>query len=157
MVGVGRDGTRARVSLSTYYNNAKVVLVGDTGVGKTGLSTVLCRKEFTESDESTHGRKVHLLHACDEQADEIAIERREVLLWDLAGQPGYRLVHQLHLHEVAVALVVFDARNETDPLGAALYWNRALEQSRHAQSERAPQFVKILVGAHRSRHHRRPP
>lgn len=43
-------------------------------------------------------------------------ETRETLLWDLAGQPGYRLVHQLHLGEVAVALVLFDARSETEPL-----------------------------------------
>src|SRR5438445_6644157 len=41
---------------------------------------------------------------------------RETLLWNLAGQPGYRVIHQLHLSEVAVAMVVFDARNKTDPL-----------------------------------------
>jgi hypothetical protein len=35
-------------------------------------------------------------------------EMRETLLWDLVGQPAYRLIHQLHLNEVALALVVFD-------------------------------------------------
>ena len=55
------------------------------------------------------------------------VETRETLLWDLAGQPGYRLVHQLHLSEVAVALVLFDARSETEPFTGVPYWARALD------------------------------
>ena len=99
---------------SRRYVNAKVVLVGDTGVGKSGLGLVLSRQPYTATD-SSHGRHVWMLYADEVQVSGSGILTREVWLWDLAGQPSYRLVHQLHLHEVAVALVVFDSRSETDP------------------------------------------
>lgn len=113
------------------YRNAKVVLVGETGVGKSGLGLVLSNQKYRPTD-STHARQVF---TCDEV--EVATpgggtERRETLLWDMAGQSGYRLIHQLHLAEVAAALVVFDARSETDPFAGVSYWTRALRQQSNA-------------------------
>ncbi len=103
----------AQMPRSVHYVNAKVVLVGDTGVGKTGLSLVLSGQSFQATD-STAGRQVWALDAAEEELPGERRRTRETLLWDLAGQPGYRVIHQLHLSEVAVALVVFDARSETD-------------------------------------------
>jgi hypothetical protein len=72
---------------------------------------------------------------------------REVLLWDLAGQPGYRIVHQLHLGGGAVALILFDSRSETAPLAGIGHWARALQHAQ-ANSEPVPTF---LVGARTDR------
>jgi hypothetical protein len=44
-------------SLSFHYTNAKVVLVGDSGVGKSGLGLVLTGQPFVPT-ESTHARHV---------------------------------------------------------------------------------------------------
>jgi hypothetical protein len=99
----------AEAPRSVHYVNAKVVLVGDTGVGKTGLSLVLGGRPYQATD-STAGRQVWALDTAEEQLPGDRRRARETLLWDLAGQPGYRVIHQLHLSEVAVALVVFDAR-----------------------------------------------
>ena len=71
--------------------------------------------------------------------------------WDLAGQPGYRVLHQLHLHEVAVALVVFDARSETDPLAGVRHWERALRLARQRQGGSAIPMKKVLVSARNDR------
>src|SRR4051794_40585675 len=68
---------------------------------------VLSGREWTPT-ESTHGRHVWTFAAEEVSLPGGVREKREILLWDLAGQPGYRLVHQLHLGDVAVALVVFD-------------------------------------------------
>ena len=114
----------AEAPRSVHYVNAKVVLVGDTGVGKTGLSLVLSGRPFQATD-STAGRQVWPLDTAEEQLPGERTRTRETLLWDLAGQPGYRVIHQLHLSEVAVALVVFDARSETDPLAGVVHWERA--------------------------------
>ena len=88
------------VSSSVHYANAKVVLVGDSGVGKSGLGLVLSG-EYFQPTESTHGRRVWTF---DKQGivESSQAETRKTILWDLAGQPGYRLIHQLHLNEVAV-------------------------------------------------------
>ena len=119
---------------ASHYTNAKVVLVGDTSVGKTGLGLVLAGRKFRPT-ESTHGRHVWML---DEKEVDLKLSgavappiksTRVALLWDLAGQPGYRLIHQLHLHEVAVALVLFDSRSETKPFAGVSYWARALDQA----------------------------
>jgi small GTP-binding protein len=129
-----------------YYRNAKVVLVGDTGVGKTGLSCVLTGNQW-EPTGSTHGRFVKDFERSTLTLEEGGRETREILLWDLAGQPGYRLVHQMHLNEVAVALVVFDARTETDPLAGIRHWSRALGAARRRQGSAAVPLKKFLVDA----------
>jgi hypothetical protein len=74
-----------------------------------------------------------------------------VLLWDLAGQPGYRIIHQLHLNEVAVALIVFDSRSETDPFSGVKYWARALAQARKLEGTSAVPMRAYLVAARTDR------
>jgi WD40 repeat protein len=133
--------------LSVQYTNAKVVLVGDSGVGKTGLGLVLTNQPFVPT-ESTHGRYVWVFNNQEcKSVDKGSKETRETLLWDLAGQPGYRLIHQLHLNEVSVALVVFDARSETDPFMGVGHWVRALRQAQRIQSTSAPPMKMFLVAA----------
>jgi len=132
---------------TVHYANAKVVLVGDTGVGKSGLGLVLAGKTFEPTD-STHQRNIWTLSSADTLGSQP--EHREVFLWDLAGQPGYRLLHQLHLSDVAVALIVFDSRNDLDPLAGVRYWSRALDQAvRLAESEH--RIARILVAARMDR------
>ena len=135
---------------SAHYVNAKVVLVGDTGVGKTGLSLVLNNQPFGDPG-STPGRRVWTLDSREVEVEGGIIQTRETLLWDLAGQPGYRVIHQLHLNEVAVALVVFDARSEIDPLAGVRHWERALclAQQRHGTS--GVPMKKFLVSARNDR------
>jgi WD40 repeat protein len=141
---------RSAISRTVHYVNAKVVLVGDTGVGKTGLSLVLSGRPFQATDSSA-GRQVWALGTSE---DEMVGERRrtrETLLWDLAGQPGYRVIHQLHLSEVAVAMVVFDARSETDPLAGVMHWERALRAAHQRQGSEAVPLTKFLVSARTDR------
>jgi GTPase SAR1 family protein len=143
---------------SMQYSNAKVVLMGDSGVGKTGLGLVLTGKPFTPT-ESTHGRHVWLFADETVPVDEDGHvdrssriqEQRETLLWDLAGQAAYRVIHQLHLDEVTVALVVFDSRSETDPFGGVLHWDRSLRQSQAIRGKAALPLKKILVAARTDR------
>jgi WD40 repeat protein/class 3 adenylate cyclase len=133
-----------------HYINAKVVLVGDSGVGKTGLGLVLTGQLFKPT-ESTHGRHVWTMESTRIQLPSNRYQTRETLLWDLAGQPGYRIIHQLHLNEVAVALVVFDARSETDPLAGVRHWDRALRLARQRQGAQAIPIRKFLVSARADR------
>lgn len=131
---------------SIQYRNAKVVLVGESGVGKSGLALVLAGQLYARTD-STHGRYVWNFDRHEETLDAKRRETRETLLWDLAGQPGYRLVHQLHLNEVAVALVVFDAHSTTDPFVGIPHWIRALRMAQNAQGNTGFPLKKLLVAA----------
>jgi GTPase SAR1 family protein len=129
-----------------YYSNAKVVLVGDTGVGKSGLALVLSGQPW-EKTESTHGRKVWTFGNEVAWLSEGSQETRETLLWDLAGQPNYRLIHQLQLNEATLALVVFDSRSDTAPLSGVRYWVRALRQVESVRGDTTPALKKLLIAA----------
>jgi class 3 adenylate cyclase/GTPase SAR1 family protein len=136
--------------IASHYVNAKVVLLGDTGVGKSGLSIVLNGEPF-EATDSTPGRKVWTLQSQEVEVADNIKQTRETLLWDLAGQPGYRVIHQLHLNEVAVALVVFDARSEIDPLAGVRHWERAVRLAQQRQGASCVPMKKFLVSARTDR------
>ena len=118
-------------------------------MGKSGLGLVLSGQEY-QPTESTHGRRVWTFDTREVEDPRVGQQTREVLLWDLAGQPGYRLVHQLHLNEIAVALVVFDSRSETDPFSGVKHWVRALAQARRLEDTVTP-LRTYLVAARADR------
>ena len=115
-------------------------------MGKSGLALVLNNRPFVATN-STHGRRVWIFADQEVLLSGGQRELHETLLWDLAGQPGYRLIHQLHLREVVVALIVFDARSETDPFAGVNYWNCALRQALTVQKNAALPLKKFLVAA----------
>ncbi|WP_434686787.1 DUF4365 domain-containing protein [Pseudanabaena minima] len=126
---------------SVRYRNAKVVLIGDSGVGKSGLGMVLAGETF-KATTSTHGRHVWSLEAKHHKTSDELWEIRETLLWDLAGQAEYRLIHQLSLDQINVALVLFDGSSPTNPFKEVVFWNKALQQAKGSN-----QLKKYLVAA----------
>ncbi|MEK6262014.1 MAG: TIR domain-containing protein [Planctomycetota bacterium] len=150
LLGENRSWTRERSgsgSLMTsdsrdavLHTTAKILLVGDSGVGKTGLGWRLAHGEFKEH-ASTHGQQFWVV-------DQLAGKRKdgtrcEAVLWDLAGQPDYRLIHALFLDDADLALVLFDPTDQRDPLGSAEYWIKQLPAD----------CPKILVAARVDRGH----
>lgn len=131
---------------TVYYSNAKVVLVGDSSVGKSGLALTLTGRQFTPT-ESTHGRKVWIFDTKELTYPDGRVEIRETLLWDLAGQPGYRLIHQLNLQEATVALIVFDSQSEISPMAGVRHWDRAIHVAHLLQGEAGFPLKKILTSA----------
>lgn len=134
----------ARERDDVLYTTAKIALVGDSGAGKTGLGWRLAHGEFKEHP-STHGQQFWVI-------DEWGTTRGdgtqcEAVLWDLAGQPDYRLVHALFLDDVDLALVLFDPTNRQEPLKGVEYWFKHLARERkNGRSRRV-----ILVGARADR------
>lgn len=109
---------------SITYTSAKIVLLGDSGVGKTGLGWRLAHGEFKEHS-STHGQQFWLLkQLCKQRLDGTQCE---AVLWDLAGQPDYRLIHALFLDDADLALLLFDPTNNDDPLSGVEFWLKQLK------------------------------
>jgi small GTP-binding protein len=125
------------------YTNAKVVLLGESMAGKTCLSHRILDDKFVV-EESTHGMRVHKLDIPDKPAKGI---EREVWLWDLAGQPEYRLTHQLFLDETSLALVLFDPSNPDDPFRGIDHWEKALEMALNRKPSKILVATKIDRGA----------
>jgi len=123
------------------YSNAKVVLVGESGVGKSGLALRLIEDKFIKT-YSTHGMRVWRLDLPIPAEGRI---EREVLLWDLAGQEDYRLIHQLFLDETALALMLFNPQKE-DPFVEVSEWVKVM-QVVSCKMTKGRQLAKLLIAA----------
>jgi small GTP-binding protein len=118
-----------------FYTNAKVLLVGDSGVGKSGLAYRLTQNKFVEtvSTDGVWATQLKLPHSSN-----TADTEREIWLWDFAGQSDYRLIHQLFMDETALAVLVFNPQAD-DPFDGLGQWDRDLQKA-----ARRP-FNKLLV------------
>lgn len=104
---------------AVHHTTAKVVLVGDSGVGKTGLGWRLAQGEFKEH-ASTHGQQFWILHQLSTRRPDGT--DCEAIIWDLAGQSDYRLIHALFLDDADLALVLLDPTDSRDPLHGVEFW-----------------------------------
>ncbi len=122
-----------------HYINAKAVLLGESGVGKSGLGIRLAEKKFRPT-YSTHGAQFWHLpidHIPGLPSDLHA----ELTLWDLAGQPEYRLIHQLFLDDTDAAMLLFDCSDSNEPFRGVPYWSKVLRK------HLPPHAVKFLISA----------
>ena len=117
-------GVRPAPTTERRYVNAKIVLLGEGTVGKTSLAHRLIEDKYVIRDR-THGMNVWRL---DLPLPSDATWEREALLWDLAGQEDYRLIHQLFLDETALALLLINPQ-KADPFAEAGDWLKALKSS----------------------------
>jgi GTPase SAR1 family protein len=129
------DGKATKESGAALYTNAKVILAGDSGVGKSGLAYRLTGHGFvsTISTDGVWATQLNLPHESGSEDTE-----REIWLWDFAGQPDYRLIHQLFMDETALAVFVFNPQSE-NPFEGLGQWDRDLQRA-----SRRP-FRKLLV------------
>ena len=111
---------------SSSYTNAKVLVVGESGAGKTGLTRRLATGTFEESEASTVGAWCTQWPLPQPAATGEA--HREVWLWDFGGQADQRLIHQLFLDRAALVLLLFDASRD-EVLEGLHDWQTALRRS----------------------------
>lgn len=80
----------------------KVVVVGDSAVGKSNLMSRYVRNEFDSNSKATIGVEF--------QTQSMAIDGKEVKaqIWDTAGQERFRALTYAYYRGAAGALVVYD-------------------------------------------------
>jgi small GTP-binding protein len=128
------DSEQADEEAQVEYTNAKVLLVGETGVGKTGLSMRLVLDQWEPSDSTVGAWATHWKLPVSSAA---GVER-EIWLWDFGGQADQRLIHQLYMEDTALAVLVFDGQ-KADLFETLGQWDRDLTRA----SRKA--FTKLLV------------
>jgi Ras-related protein Rab-11A len=91
----------------------KIVLIGDSAVGKSNLLARFARNEFYPSSKSTIGVEF--------QTQKIDINGKEIKaqIWDTAGQERFRAVTSAYYRGAVGALLVYDiSRRQTfDSIG----------------------------------------
>lgn len=84
----------------------KIVLIGDSGVGKTSFLQRFCNNFFKESFSTTIG--------VDFQVKNVQIDNRVIALqlWDTAGQERYRSITKQYFRKADCVICMYDVTSE---------------------------------------------
>ena len=96
----------------------KIILLGDSGVGKTNLINTYIGKEFQEDFKST------ISGSFANKELEIEDKKYSLYLWDTAGQERFRGVTKLLFKGSQIVILVFDITNK-DSFKSLNYWVEA--------------------------------
>ena len=118
--------------------SCKVVIVGDTSVGKTSIIDRFAKGQFQESTISTFG-----CMATDKLLKRTSDGRSiKVFLWDTAGQEKYRSLSPVYFRGSDFAIVTYDVTSEAS-LEAVTFW---INQFRSVVGESG----EIVIAANKS-------
>lgn len=128
------------------YVSAKIVLLGESNVGKSCLAMRIAENRYPEDKEhvTTHGLRFWPVSS-EKLSPKMRVaddERRDIVLWDMGGQDEYRLIHQLFLHDTNLALILFDPTRGQTAFEEVKMWNKRIEKQ--LRGRRASKF---LIGA----------
>ena len=82
--------------------STKLVLLGDSAVGKSSIVSRYIRKEFNEFQEPTIGASF-LTSTVEFENNKVKFE-----VWDTAGQERYRSLAPMYYRGATTAMVVYD-------------------------------------------------
>ena len=116
--------------------HARVVMIGDSGVGKTSILSRLVDHRFNKHEQSTVGVNFQLY------VREMADVRLEMQIWDTAGQEKFRALGPIYYRNSVAAVAVFSLDN-TESLDRIGWW---LEQFTNA----AGTNVVIAIAANKA-------
>jgi len=86
--------------------NAKIVILGSSGVGKTALSVRYCEGSFNSQSKATIGASFLTKNVTLDNV------RLKLQLWDTAGQERFRSLAPMYYRGASAALLVFDITNQ---------------------------------------------
>jgi len=111
----------------------KLVLLGESAVGKSSLVLRFVKGQFHEFQESTIGAAFLTQTVC---LDDTTVKFE---IWDTAGQERYHSLAPMYYRGAQAAIVVYDITN-TDTLDRAKNWVKEL------QRQASPNIVIALAG-----------
>ncbi|XP_060065608.1 uncharacterized protein LOC132545943 [Ylistrum balloti] len=123
--GVGGGGSKAK--------QIKLVLLGESGVGKSSIALRFVRGEFNENGETTIGA-AYLTKTINCQGCPIKFD-----IWDTAGQERYHSLAPMYYRGAPAAVVVYDVTS-VNSFNKAILWVKELLQQANAM------MVIVLAG-----------
>ncbi|XP_059658165.1 ras-related protein RABF2a isoform X2 [Cornus florida] len=113
--------------------NAKLVLLGDVGAGKSSLVLRFVKGQFVEFQESTIGAAFF--------SQTLAVNDATIKfeIWDTAGQERYHSLAPMYYRGAAAAIVVYDITNQAS-------FDRAKKWVHELQSQGNSNMVVALAG-----------
>lgn len=118
-------------------NRYKIIIIGESNVGKTSILRRFCRNTFDEAVQPTLGADIYL--------KEVTINDKMYMIhfWDTAGQEKYRdaIVPQMY-HGTAGIIFTFDI-TKRETFDSLNYWCKILQEKGECDLNSIP---SIIVG-----------
>lgn len=119
--------------------SCKVVLLGESGVGKTSIISQFMEQEFSDEQTATTGATFSTKSLQFEKYNkEVSFE-----IWDTAGQEKYRALTKMFYKDAAVAILVYDITRLDSFEELKSYWANQIK-------ENAPKKIIIALAANKS-------
>ena len=113
--------TEAEISQSEDFINFKIVIIGDSGVGKSCILKRAVQHKFDENYQATIGFEFLLMHY---KVNDLKLKLQ---IWDTCGQEMYRSLVQGFYRNTSLAILVYDVSSEKSFEGLEL-WLRDIQQ-----------------------------
>ena len=84
----------------------KVVIIGDSGVGKSNILKRMLNKEFDENSKSTVGVDFGTIHS------KVKESKCQIQIWDTAGQERFRSITSVYYKGTHGAIIVYDITSQ---------------------------------------------
>ena len=111
----------------------KVLLIGDSGVGKTNIILRFCENNFVPTHLTTIGIDFKV------KSLDIDGKRETIQIWDTAGQERYRTITHSYYKGAAGILLVYSVEDLNSFKSIETWMKQIVQHS-------SPSVVKILVG-----------
>ena len=95
-------------------NDYKIILIGDSAVGKTSIFKKISSGTFTDRNISTIGMDKRTLNFKDIEVEiegKKHIEEFNIILYDTAGQERYRAITKNYFHGSDIVFILYDITN----------------------------------------------
>ena len=110
--------------MSKSIPSCKVVLLGESGVGKTSIISRYVTGTFDEKCESTNGASY------SRKQVKLPKIKKEILfdIWDTAGQERYRSLTKFFYKDASIAILVYDVTDEHSFEELENFWYNQLKE-----------------------------
>ncbi|XP_035254690.1 ras-related protein Rab-5C-like [Anguilla anguilla] len=133
MAGQGATARASGAAAASKICQFKLVLLGESAVGKSSLVLRFVKGQFHEHQESTIGAAFLTQTVC---LDDTTVKFE---IWDTAGQERYHSLAPMYYRGAQAAIVVYDITN-ADTFTRAKNWVKELQQ------QASPSIVIALAG-----------
>ena len=120
------------------YIQCKVVLLGETGVGKTSIITRYVSNTFSQYVMTSTGSAFVSKNIILDENNKVKLQ-----IWDTAGQEKYRSLAKIFYQSTAVAILVYDITTKSSFEGIKNYWAKEIKNN-------SPSDIIIAVVANKS-------
>ena len=114
---------------------AKIVLLGDSGVGKSSIAQRYCRNTFSDNYDVTIGGAYMQSNITTKNSTVVKLH-----IWDTGGSDRFRSLVSMYYKDAIAAIICYDITNERS-FDSVSYWTNEMNQKNNLNK-----FVIALAG-----------